>query len=121
MFAYSFETINPGFVRTLQNLYRSFAGMLTGTGQPIKPEDEVFKLFGGSAVTLDVPGAFRFKIGKLKSSFREPKVAEDFFRPDFRTAAQLVREYNDQNEEAFREQYDFYKLVRAAKVVLCRI
>ena len=115
MFAYTFETINPGFVRTLQNLYRSFAGMLTGTGQPIKPEDEVFKLFGGSAVTLDVPGAFRFKIGNLKSSFREPKVAEDFFRPDFRTAAQLVREYNDQNEEAFREQYEFFKLVRAAK------
>ena len=115
MFAYTFETINPGFVRTLQNLYRSFAGMLTGTGQPIKPEDEVFKLFGGSAVTLDVPGAFRFKIGNLKSSFREPKVAEDFFRPDFRTAAQLVREYNDQNEEAFREQYEFFKIVRAAK------
>ena len=115
MFAYTFETINPGFVRTLQNLYRSFAGMLTGTGQPIKPEDEVFKLFGGSAVTIDVPGSFRFKIGNLKSSFREPKVAEDFFRPDFRTAAQLVREYNDQNEEAFREQYEFFKLVRAAK------
>jgi len=115
MFAYTFETINPGFVRTLQNLYRSFAGMLTGTGQPIKPEDEVFKLFGGSAVTIDVPGSFRFKIGNLKASFREPKVAEDFFRPDFRTAAQLVREYNDQNEEAFREQYEFFKLVRAAK------
>jgi hypothetical protein len=62
-----------------------------------------------------VPGAFRFKIGNLKSSFREPKVAEDFFRPDFRTAAQLVREYNDQNEEAFREQYEFFKIVRAAK------
>jgi len=115
MFAYTFETINPGFVRTLQNLYRSFAGMLTGTGQPIKPEDEVFKLFGGSAVTIDTQGSFRFKIGNLKSSFREPKVAEDFFRPDFRTAAQLVREYNDQNEEAFREQYEFFKLVRAAK------
>jgi len=115
MIAHTFETINPGFIRTLQNLYKSFAGLLTATGQPIKPEDEVFKLFGGSTVTIDVPGAFRFKIGELKSSFREPKVSEEFFKPDFRPAAQLVREYNEQNEEAFREQYEFFKVVRAAK------
>tara|TARA_B100000513_G_scaffold170306_1_gene86173 strand:- start:201 stop:6533 length:6333 start_codon:yes stop_codon:yes gene_type:complete len=115
MFAYTFETINPGFVRTLQNMYKAFAGMLTGTGQPIKPEDELFKLWGGSAVTLDVSGSFRYKIGNLKSSFREPKVSEGFFNPDFRTGDQLAREYNEQNEEAFREQYEFFKLVRAAK------
>ena len=115
MFAHTFETINPGFVRTLQNMYKAFAGMLTGTGQPIKPEDELFKLWGGSAVTLDVSGSFRYKIGNLKSSFREPKVSEGFFNPDFRTGDQLAREYNEQNEEAFREQYEFFKLVRAAK------
>ena len=114
MFAYTFNTINPGFIRTLQNLYKSVAGMLTGTGQPIKMEDEVFKVFGGSSVTIDVPGSFRYQVGNLKSSFREPKVAEDFFRPDFRNSDQLVREYNDMNEEAFREQYEFYKVVRAA-------
>ena len=114
MFAYTFETINPGFIRTAQNMYKSFAGMLTGTGQPIKPEDEIFKLFGGSAVTIDVPGSFRYQVSNLKSSFREPKVAEDFFRPDFRNSDQLDREYNDMNEEAFREQYEFYKIVRAA-------
>ena len=73
--------------------------MLTGTGQPIKMEDEVFKLFGGSSVTIDVPGSFRYQVGNLKSSFREPKVAEDFFRPDFRNSDQLVREYNDMNED----------------------
>ena len=77
--------------------------------------DEVFKLFGGSTVTIDIPGSFRYQIGELKSSFREPKVAEGFFRPDFRTGAQLVREYNEQNEEAFREQYEFFKIVRAAR------
>ena len=115
MFAHTFETINPGFVRTLTNLYRGAAGLLTGTGQPIKMTDEVFKLFGGSTVTIDVPGSFRYQIGELKSSFREPKVAEGFFRPDFRTADQLVREYNEQNEEAFREQYEFFKIVRAAR------
>ena len=115
MFAHTFETINPGFVRTLTNLYRGAAGLLTGTGQPIKMTDEVFKLFGGSTVTIDIPGSFRYQIGELKSSFREPKVAEGFFRPDFRTGAQLVREYNEQNEEAFREQYEFFKIVRAAR------
>jgi len=115
MFAHTFQTINPGFVRTLQNLYKSAAGLLTGTGQPIKMTDEVFKLFGGSSVTIDVPGSFRYQIGELKSSFREPKVAEGFFRPDFRSGDQLVREYNEQNEEAFREQYEFFKLVRAAR------
>ena len=114
MFAHTFETISPGFIRTLQNLYRGAAGLLTGTGQPIKMTDEVFKLFGGSSVTIDVSGSFRYQIGELKSSFREPKVSEGFFRPDFRTGDQLVREYNEQNEEAFRQQYEFFKVVRAA-------
>ena len=68
----------------------------------------------GSTVTIDIPGSFRYQIGELKSSFREPKVSEGFFRPDFRSGAQLVREYNEQNEEAFREQYEFFKIVRAA-------
>ena len=36
MFAHTFETINPGFIRTLENLYRGAGGLLTGTGQPIK-------------------------------------------------------------------------------------
>ena len=95
-------------------MFKGAAGALTGTGQPIKMTDQVFKLFGGSSVTIDIPGSFRYQIGELKSSFREPKVSEGFFRPDFRSGAQLVREYNEQNEEAFREQYDFYKIVRAA-------
>jgi hypothetical protein len=76
--------------------------------------DQVFKLFGGSSVTIDVPGSFRYQVGKLKSSFKEPRVSEGFFKPDFRSSAQLVREYNEQNEEAFRQQYEFYKIVRAA-------
>ena len=114
MFAHTFETISPGFIRTLQNLYRGAAGLLTGTGQPIKMTDEVFKLFGGSSVTIDVSGSFRYQIGELKSSFREPKVSEGFFKPDFRTGDQLVREYNEQNEEAFRQQNEFFKVVRAA-------
>jgi hypothetical protein len=114
MFAHTFETINPGFIRTLENLYKGAAGALTGTGQPIKMTDQVFKLFGGSSVTIDVPGSFRYQVGKLKSSFKEPRVSEGFFKPDFRSSAQLVREYNEQNEEAFRQQYEFYKIVRAA-------
>ena len=115
MFSYTFNTINPGFIRTLQNLYKGAGNLLTGTGQPIKMTDEVFKLFGGSSVTIDVPGSFRFKIGELKSSFREPKVAEKFFTPDFRSGDTLAKEYNQQNEEAFREQYEFFKVVRAAR------
>ena len=114
MFAHTFETINPGVIRTLENLFKGAAGALTGTGQPIKMTDQVFKLFGGSSVTIDIPGSFRYQIGELKSSFKEPRVSEGFYRPDFRTGAQLVREYNEQNEEAFREQYEFYKVVRAA-------
>jgi len=114
MFAHTFDTINPGFIRTLENLYGGAAGALTGTGQPIKFTDQMFKVLGGSSVTIDVPGSLRYQVGKLKSSFKEPRVSEGFFRPDFRTAAQLVREYNEQNEEAFREQYEFFKVVRAA-------
>ena len=93
----------------------ALAGDVSGTGQPIKLGDEAFKLIGGSTVTVDVPGSFAFKISEFQNTFKDPKVSEGWYSTknyQQRGPAQLVREYNDMNEEAFREQYNFYRAVR---------
>ena len=107
----------PGILSTGRRILNALEQDVTGTGQVIKLEDEGFKLSGGSSVIIDVPGSFAYKISDFKNTFKEPKVAEGFYSTtDYqkRGPAQLVREYNQQNEEAFREQYKFYRATRAA-------
>ena len=107
----------PGIISTGRRILDALAQDVTGTGQLIRLEDEGFKLAGGSAVTIDVPGSFAYKISDFKNTFKDPKVSEGFFSTknyQQRGPAQLVREYNQQNEEAFREQYRFYRAARAA-------
>ena len=107
----------PGILSTGRRILDAFEQDVTGTGQVIKLQDEGFKLSGGSSVTIDVPGSFAYKISEFKNTFKEPKVAEGFYSTknyQQRGPAQLVREYNQQNEEAFREQYRFYRATRAA-------
>ena len=107
----------PGILSTGRRILNALEQDVTGTGQVIKLQDEGFKLSGGSSVTIDVPGSFAYKISEFKNTFKEPKVAEGFYSTkDYqkRGPAQLVREYNQQNEEAFREQYRFYRATRAA-------
>ena len=101
----------PGILSTGRRILDALAQDVTGTGQLIKLEDEGFKLAGGSAVTVDVPGSFAYKISEFKNTFKDAKVSEGFYSTknyQQRGPAQLVREYNQQNEEAFREQYRFY-------------
>ena len=107
----------PGVISTAQRVGAAIAGDVSGTGQPIKLGDEAFKLIGGSTVTVDVPGSFAFKISEFQNTFKEPKVSEGWYSTknyQNRGPAQLVREYNDMNEEAFREQYRFYRAVKSA-------
>ena len=107
----------PGIISTGRRILNALAQDVTGTGQLIKLEDEGFKLAGGSAVTIDVPGSFAYKISEFKNTFKDAKVSEGFYSTknyQQRGPAQLVREYNQQNEEAFREQYRFYRATRAA-------
>jgi hypothetical protein len=107
----------PGVISSAQRVTAALAGDVSGTGQPIELGDEAFKLIGGSTVTVDVPGSFAFKISEFQNTFKDPKVSEGWYSTknyQQRGPAQLVREYNDMNEEAFREQYRFYKAVQAA-------
>jgi len=107
----------PGVISSAQRITSALAGDVSGTGQPIELRDEMFKFVGGSTVTVDIPGSFAFKISEFQNTFADPKVSESWYSPknyQQRGPAQLVREYNDMNEEAFREQYRFYQAVRSA-------
>jgi len=112
-----FRTIEPGIISSGRKLFHSLRGDVSGVGQPLEIDTEVFKLMGGSNVTVDVMGSLDFKISEFQQSFREPKVAKDWYSTvNFkqRGPEQLVREYREQNEQAFRAQYEFYKAAMAA-------
>ena len=112
-----FKTIEPGIVSSGRKLFYSLRGDVSGVGQPLEVNTEIFKLMGGSNVTVDVLGSLDFKISEFQKSFREPKVGKDYYTTEnFRSRGpdQLVREYKEQNEQAFRAQYDFYKAAMAA-------
>jgi hypothetical protein len=115
--AHFFKTIEPGIISSGRKLFYSLRGDVSGVGQPLEVDTEVFKLMGGSNVTVDIMGSLDFKISAFQQSFREAKVAKDFFSTEnfqSRGPEQLVREYNEQNEQAFRAQYEFYKAAMAA-------
>ena len=112
-----FKTIEPGLISSGRKLFYSLRGDVSGVGQPLEIDTEVFKLMGGSNVTVDVLGSLDFKISDFQSSFRDPKMGKKWYSPaNFRQRGpeQLVREYREQNEQAFRGQYDFYKAAMAA-------
>ena len=107
----------PGILSSAQRIYSAFSGDVSGTGQPLRIRDEIFKLFGGSTVTVDVPGSFAYKISEFQDTFTDPRVSEGYYSKknyQNRGPGQLVREYNQQNQEAFRAQYEFYRAVRSA-------
>jgi hypothetical protein len=112
-----FKTIEPGIISSGRKLFYAARGDVSGVGQPLEVDTELFKLAGGSNVTVDILGSLDFKISDFQKSFREARVAKDFFSTEnfkSRGPEQLVREYREQNEQAFRAQYEFYKAAMAA-------
>ena len=112
-----FKTIEPGLISSGRKLFHAARGDVSGVGQPLEVNTEMFKLMGGSNVTIDVPGSLDFKISSFQQAFREAKVGKKFFdTKNFRSRGpeQLVKEYREQNEQLFRQQYEFYKAAMAA-------
>jgi len=113
-----FKTIEPGLISSGRKLLYAARGDVSGVGQPLEISTEGFKLMGGSNVKVDILGSLDFKIsGDFLASFREPKMGRDYYdTANFqqRGPDQLVREYRQQNEDAFRMQYEFYKAAEAA-------
>ena len=109
--------VEPGGVSTVQKVYGALKGDVDSQGVPLDISDEIFKLAGGSTVSVNVPASFSFKISDFQNTFKDSLVSESFYRTkDYqsRGPAQLVREYNQFNEEAFREQFEFYQAVQKA-------
>ena len=69
----------PGILSSAQRIYSAFSGDVSGTGQPLRIRDEIFKLFGGSTVTVDVPGSFAYKISEFQDTFTDPRVSEGYY------------------------------------------
>jgi len=109
--------VELGGISSAQKVYGALKGDVDSQGVPLDISDEIFKLAGGSAVSVNVPASFSFKISDFQNTFKDALVSESFYSTkDYqsRGPAQLVREYNQFNEEAFREQFQFYQAVQKA-------
>ena len=117
--AHWFNTVEPGGFSSAQKVFNALQGdVQKGSGVPLVLKDELFKLFGGSTVTVDLPSSLRYKIADFKDTFPASRATENYFSTqDYmnRGPEWLVASYNQQNREAFAEQYEFYKAVRAAQ------
>ena len=117
--AHWFNTVEPGGFSSAQKVFNALQGdVQKGSGVPLVLKDELFKLFGGSTVTVDMQSALRYKIADFKDTFPASRATENYFSTqDFmnRGPEWLIASYNQQNREAFAEQYEFYRAVRAAQ------
>jgi|GEM_PF-2467075 len=113
--AHFFTTIEPGIVSTGKRIFNALQGDVSGSGQPIELNSEIIKLLGGSDVKIDIPANFDYKMGEFARSLVQPKMGRGFYSAkDWRQRGpeQIVKEYRVQNEQAFRQQYEFYKMVK---------
>jgi hypothetical protein len=116
--AHFFTTIEPGIVSTGKRIFNALQGDASGSGQPIEFNSEIIKLLGGSDVKIDIPGSFDYKVGDFSRSLVQPTMGTGYYSTkDWRQRGpeQLVREYRKQNEQAFRQQYEFYKMVKSLR------
>ena len=117
--AHWFNTVEPGGLSSAQKVFDALQGdVQKGSGMPMELKDELFKLFGGSTVTVDLQSSLKYKVKDFKDTFPESRMTEDYFSPkDYMTRGPkfITASYNQQNREAFAEQYEFYKTVRAAQ------
>ena len=114
-FGHFLTTIEPGVVSTGKRMFNALQGDASGSGQPIELNSEIIKLLGGSDVKIDIPGNFDFIVGKFNLSLVQPKRGQAFYSTkDWKSRGPkvLVLEYRKQNEQAFRQQYEFYKMVK---------
>ena len=112
-----FKTIEPGIFSSGRKLMYALKQDVSGVGQPIEIETEMFKLMGGSNMTIDVPGSYDLSVRDLQKTFIEPKMGTGWYSTkNFRSRgpAVMVAEYEKQNQQAFRAQYEFWKLSQAA-------
>ena len=123
-FEHIFETISPGILRTVDQI----GGALTldvKQGKIVDLSDTLFKLFGASVLLINPVKALDFKAKQIREIRENAFKTEHFFSDENalqrgpiynsegrKVGHNMANELNQINEEAFRAQFEIYKLFK---------
>ena len=123
-FEHIFETISPGILRTVDQI----GGALTldvKQGKIVDLSDTLFKLFGASVLLINPVKALDFKAKQIREIRENSFKTEHFFSDENalqrgpiynsegrKVGHNMANELNQINEEAFRAQFEIYKLFK---------
>ena len=118
--AYHFlKGIEPGAFTTGRKIKMGFEGDVTKSGQPVDLQNELTALFTGiRVIPVDVPKSMQYKIAHFQKLKRAVDDAEKFYSPSGaitgRIGDNMVEEYTNIQDEAFRVQQEFYYVIQDA-------
>jgi len=119
--AHMWEGIQPGAVRTAEKIYKGAIGDVTKSGRPVSLQDEALALLSGiRIINVDVPQTMQYKISEYNRGTRAVTETETMFNlENWRTRGPeaLGREFMAIQEENYRVNKDFYRVLQDAMAV----
>ena len=116
--AHMWEGIQPGAVTTAGKLYKGAIGDVTKSGRPVSLQDEALALLSGiRIINVDVPQTMQYKISEYNRGTRAVTETETMFNlENWRTRGPetLAGEFRDIQDENYRVNKDFYRVLKDA-------
>ena len=119
--AHMWEGIQPGAVRTAGKIYKGAIDDVTKSGRPVSLQDEALALLSGiRIINVDVPQTMQYKISEFNRGIRAVTETETMFNLEnwqTRGPEVLANEFRDIQDEAYRVNKDFYRVLKDAMAV----
>jgi hypothetical protein len=120
-FAYIIEGLSPGVVITSQKISAGLRKDLTKGGKPVNTMDELLALFSGiRLIRVDTKSDLKYYAATLNSTMRDIDEASDFYSTkgwQSKTPTELVRDFDTQQQKAFRIQKDMFIRIEDMKLL----
>jgi len=117
-FVHILKGVEPGAVTTGKKITKGINQDLTRGGVPVNLRDELLALFSGiRIINVDAPRAYNYKLTEYNKKKRSVTVAEKFYSAEnaqVRGGNQLVKEFEQIQDEALLVQREFYQVVQDA-------
>ena len=115
------DGVKPGVVSSGQKIGDALSLDLTKGGKPVNLSDELLALFTGTRIIrIDVKKDLRYFTSTMNRLLRAVDETENFYSvKDFaqNTPTDMVRNFNNQQQEAFRIQKDMYIRIEDLKLL----
>ena len=115
------EGIQPGVWRTGEKLYKGAIDDVTKSGRPVSLQDEALALLSGiRIINVDVPQTMQYKLSEYNRGVRAVTETETLFNLQNwkdRPPSVLAQEFRDIQDENYRVNKDFYRVLKDAMAV----